>query len=52
MENCPSIKWDKGKAMGYLLETLGFRNSKDVLPIYIGDDQTDRDAFKVMIISL
>ncbi|XP_009798384.1 putative trehalose-phosphate phosphatase 2 isoform X2 [Nicotiana tabacum] len=44
----PSIKWNKGDALLYLLETLGFANSSDVLPIYIGDDRTDEDAFKVL----
>ncbi|XP_009629956.1 probable trehalose-phosphate phosphatase 2 [Nicotiana tomentosiformis] len=44
----PSIKWNKGDALVYLLETLGFANSSDVLPIYIGDDRTDEDAFKVL----
>lgn len=48
MEIRPSIKWDKGNAVQYLLETLGFGNSKDVVPLYIGDDRTDEDAFKVL----
>lgn len=47
LEIRPSIKWDKGKALEFLLESLGYANSNDVLPIYIGDDRTDEDAFKV-----
>ncbi|CAA6656835.1 unnamed protein product [Spirodela intermedia] len=41
-----SIKWDKGKALEFLLDSLGFADSEDVLPVYIGDDRTDEDAFK------
>ncbi|CAH8254533.1 unnamed protein product [Arabidopsis lyrata] len=48
LEIRPTIKWDKGKALEFLLESLGFANSNDVLPIYIGDDRTDEDAFKVL----
>ncbi|KAK9134304.1 hypothetical protein Syun_013634 [Stephania yunnanensis] len=48
LEIRPSINWDKGKAVEFLLESLGFANRKDVMPIYIGDDQTDEDAFKVL----
>ncbi|KAM3341535.1 trehalose-phosphate phosphatase B [Capsicum galapagoense] len=44
----PNIAWDKGHALEYLLENLGFGNSDDVLPIYVGDDRTDEDAFKVL----
>lgn len=29
------------------LISIGIAKSKDVLPVYIGDDQTDEDAFKV-----
>ncbi|KAF3642002.1 putative trehalose-phosphate phosphatase G [Capsicum annuum] len=48
LEIRPIIDWDKGKAVEFLLESLGFRNSHDVLPIYIGDDRTDEDAFMVL----
>ncbi|KAL9329586.1 hypothetical protein ACSQ67_004589 [Phaseolus vulgaris] len=45
LEIRPSIKWDKGKALEFLLESLGFANCNDVFPVYIGDDKTDEDAF-------
>ncbi|KAI3792340.1 hypothetical protein L2E82_06217 [Cichorium intybus] len=48
LEVRPVIDWDKGRAVEFLLETLGLSNSDDVLPIYIGDDRTDEDAFKVL----
>ncbi|KAM5557559.1 putative trehalose-phosphate phosphatase D [Rosa sericea] len=48
LEIRPSIEWNKGHALEYLLDTLGFSNSGDVLPLYIGDDRTDEDAFKVI----
>ncbi|XP_062028047.1 probable trehalose-phosphate phosphatase D [Rosa rugosa] len=48
LEIRPTIKWDKGKALEFLLESLGYANSSEVLPVYIGDDRTDEDAFKVL----
>ncbi|CAK9138437.1 unnamed protein product [Ilex paraguariensis] len=48
LEIRPSIEWNKGHALEYLLDTLGFANSTNVLPLYIGDDRTDEDAFKVL----
>lgn len=47
LEIRPSIKWNKGHALIYLLEALGFSDSSNVFPFYIGDDKTDEDAFKV-----
>jgi len=45
----PSIMWDKGKAVEFLLRSLGFDDDRtNVLPVYIGDDRTDEDAFKVL----
>ncbi|XP_031282983.1 probable trehalose-phosphate phosphatase J isoform X2 [Pistacia vera] len=48
LEIRPTIKWDKGKALEFLLESLGFANCTDVFPVYIGDDRTDEDAFKML----
>ncbi|XVE65032.1 hypothetical protein DITRI_Ditri07aG0149400 [Diplodiscus trichospermus] len=48
LEIRPVIDWNKGKAVEFLLESLGLGDKDDVLPIYIGDDKTDEDAFKVL----
>lgn len=47
LEVRPDMEWDKGHALNYLLDNLGLGASSDVLPIYIGDDRTDEDAFEV-----
>ncbi|KAK3019886.1 hypothetical protein RJ639_004194 [Escallonia herrerae] len=87
LEIRPTIKWDKGKALEFLLGSLGkppkffpaptvvnsandrylgvlysnpvsvfcplgYANSNDVFPVYIGDDRTDEDAFKVLLLVL
>lgn len=43
----PDLEWDKGQALLELLEVLGLEGD-DVLPMYVGDDVTDEDAFRVL----
>ena len=43
----PNVDWDKGKAVLYLLEALGL-DGDDVMPLYLGDDITDEDAFEAL----
>ena len=48
LELRPQVAWDKGRALLHLVEALGLSDANDVLPIYIGDDRTDEDAFSVL----
>ncbi|MDJ0945140.1 MAG: trehalose-phosphatase [Kiloniellales bacterium] len=43
----PNLDWDKGKAVLWLLGALDL-NDTDVVPLYIGDDITDSDAFDAL----
>jgi alpha,alpha-trehalase len=43
----PRFEWDKGRAVLWLLRALKLDLS-GVVPIYIGDDETDEDAFEAL----
>lgn len=43
----PNVPWDKGRAVLSLLDTLHLAGG-GVLPVYIGDDETDEDAFHAL----
>jgi len=43
----PNMPWDKGKAVLWIYEALGLDRT-NAIPIYIGDDETDYDAFEAL----
>jgi trehalose 6-phosphate phosphatase len=43
----PKRDWNKGRAVLYLLDTLGL-TGPDLVPMYLGDDVTDEDAFQAL----
>lgn len=42
----PDFDWHKGEAVSYLIEQLS--EGQDCVPLYIGDDRTDEDAFQAI----
>lgn len=49
LEIRPPLEWDKGKMALWLLARQRFTGGESgVLPLYVGDDITDEDAFKAL----
>jgi len=43
----PNIKWDKGKALLKFLRVIRYQNKNNII-VYIGDDKTDEDVFRII----
>jgi trehalose-phosphatase len=43
----PDSPWNKGQAVLWLLDAFGLEHGR-TLPVYLGDDETDEDAFAVL----
>jgi trehalose-phosphatase len=44
----PDLDWHKGKAVLWILDALDLEGKENLVPVFIGDDVTDEDAFEVL----
>ncbi len=44
----PDLDWHKGKAVEWILDALELSGKKEIIPVFIGDDITDEDAFETL----
>ncbi|MBN3036091.1 MAG: trehalose-phosphatase, partial [Bacteroidales bacterium] len=48
LEIKPSLEWHKGKAVEWIMDKLDLSDPERHIPVYIGDDVTDEDAFRTL----
>jgi len=48
LEIKPSLNWHKGRAIEWIINRLDFSVPEKHVPIYVGDDVTDEDAFRAI----
>jgi trehalose-phosphatase len=48
LEVRPDVDWHKGKALLYIIEEIESARRTPMLPMFVGDDKTDEDAFAAL----
>ncbi len=48
VEMKPDLNWHKGEAVLWIMDELEMIDDESIIPIYIGDDDTDEDAFETL----